>query len=448
MRLLQVQADGSFNLVNYVGESIPPYAILSHTWGADDDEVTFKDLRKNRGKVKPGYRKLSFCGKQAIDNGLKFFWIDTCCIDKSSSAELSEAINSMFQWYHKAARCYVYLSDVSTADLCQIDRSLKKSKWFTRGWTLQELLAPTSVEFFSYEGNRLGDRESLMLPITEVTGIPVEALQGISLSRFSVDARMSWLGTRETKREEDAAYCLLGIFDVSMSPIYGEGRSKAFHRLEREVRESVYVRSSSQNPFSEPPKRDHGSLHFSDNPGFVGRLDIPNPHSVYKDAAAHQSVHKNFSVTPRSANLVIPRKKRRIEPKMDVIGIYDNRVRKGRPSNNPADGILSYTRGLVDSNERTRLQQCSDSESHDGEFADKPRFPEKHSKNNIDASFSRQTTERLLSPVIPGGIVQDTTDVRHGLVTLNGFAKKSVFPSTELKDYVEGTATLFQYICS
>lgn len=256
-----------------MGEPLPQYAILSHTWGTDDEEITFRDLREGTGKDKLGYCKLSFCGRQAAKDGLQFFWIDTCCVDQSSSAELSEAINSMFQWYRKAARCYVYLSDVSTANIFQVDQSFKKSRWFTRGWTLQELLAPTSVEFFSSGGNRIGDRESLMLQINEVTGIPLEALQGNPLTQFGVDARFSWLGTRTTKREEDAAYCLLGIFDVSMPLIYGEGRRKAFYRLRKEINEYVNLQSSSHSPFKEHPKSNCTSPFVSENPGLIKRLE-------------------------------------------------------------------------------------------------------------------------------------------------------------------------------
>lgn len=99
MRLLKLREDGEFILVERAGRNIPPYAILSHTWGADEEEVSFKDLIEGRGKNKAGYRKLRFCGEQAAKDALHFFWVDTCCIDKSSSSELSEAINSMFRWY-------------------------------------------------------------------------------------------------------------------------------------------------------------------------------------------------------------------------------------------------------------------------------------------------------------------------------------------------------------
>ncbi|KAH7233782.1 uncharacterized protein BKA55DRAFT_580094 [Fusarium redolens] len=246
MRLLRVGNDGEFSLAEFVGDSIPPYTILSHTWGEDCEEVTFKDLVEGTGKSKLGYEKIRFCGKQSANDNLQFFWVDTCCIDKSSSAELLEAINSMFHWYHNAAKCYAYLSDVSISDSVRNTLSsqqtwktaFRHSRWFTRGWTLQELVAPTCVEFFSLEGERLGDKESMVQEIQEITGISIQALQGSPLSRFGVDERMSWARSRDTKREEDAAYSLLGIFGVHMPLIYGEGRRNAFIRLKREIQES------------------------------------------------------------------------------------------------------------------------------------------------------------------------------------------------------------------
>jgi len=230
MRLLQLENDGEFSLVEYFGEDIPRYAILSHTWGVDKDEVTFRDLTEGLGKSKAGYQKLVFCAKQATDDGLQFFWVDTCCIDKSSSAELSEAIQSLFRWYHNSAKCYVYLSDVTTSGFANNDHSFQQSRWFTRGWTLQELLAPTYVEFFSEGCDRLGDKGSLKIQIAGITGISVQALQGFPLYSFSVKERISWAGKRETKREEDRAYSLLGILDISMSARYGEGE-KSWDRL-------------------------------------------------------------------------------------------------------------------------------------------------------------------------------------------------------------------------
>jgi Heterokaryon incompatibility protein (HET) len=290
MRLLRLEDNGDFSLVEYVGSYIPRYAVLSHTWGADHEEVTFKDLTEGTGKNKAGYRKLAFCGKQAAKDGLQFFWVDTCCIDKSSSAELSEAINSMFRWYHDAIKCYVYLSDVSAGGSVGSDLSSQRtwkpdfqhSRWFTRGWTLQELLAPTSVDFFSAEGERLGDRISLLQKIHDTTGISIQALQGSLLSQFSVDERISWQERRETRREEDAAYSLLGIFDIHMPPIYGEGRKNAFVRLRKEIEQSLRDESSALLPAlsTEQPKRKRepfSTVPFSRDPDFVDRRDSSLP---------------------------------------------------------------------------------------------------------------------------------------------------------------------------
>ena len=246
MRLLKRNNTGEFSLTKDLvsdHEGIPRYAILSHTWGADTEEVSFKDLMDGTGISKSGYKKIWFCGEQARRDDLQYFWIDTCCIDKSSSTELQEAINSMFRWYRNATKCYVYLADVSRPALdadgkpSQLtwESSFRRSRWFTRGWTLQELIAPALVEFFSKEGEHLGNKASLERHIREVTGIPVKALRGSPLCEFSVTERMVWAENRETTRKEDKAYSLLGIFDIHMPLIYGEGREKAFKRLRGKI---------------------------------------------------------------------------------------------------------------------------------------------------------------------------------------------------------------------
>jgi ankyrin repeat protein len=250
MRLLQRSNTGEFSLTeDFIGSKpIPPYAILSHTW-ENGEEVTFRDMMDGTGKDKTGYNKIRFCGEQADRDGYRYFWVDTCAIDKSSSAELQEAINSMFRWYRNAEKCYVYLSDVhydsSDVHYGSSDRNdeclrrwkpaFKKSRWFTRGWTLQELIAPSSVEFFSKEGAYLGNKQSLEQTVHELTGIAVEALRGRPLSQFKKDERLSWAAKRQTTREEDNAYCLLGIFDIYMPLIYGEGRENALARLQEHV---------------------------------------------------------------------------------------------------------------------------------------------------------------------------------------------------------------------
>ena len=238
MRLLKCNDADGFILTEFSGNSIPSYAILSHTWRLDGGEVTFKDLVECTSKGKAGYNKIQFCAQQAARDGLQYFWVDTCCIDKSSSAELAEAINSMFHWYRRAAKCYAYLSDVSIPEhngrQFTWERAFRKSGWFTRGWILQELIAPVSVEFFSSAGIRLGDRTSLVRQIHEITGITPRALQGDPLRTFSVEERFSWAAERQTTREEDQAYCLLGIFGIYIPPIYGEG-DNAFAHLRTEI---------------------------------------------------------------------------------------------------------------------------------------------------------------------------------------------------------------------
>ena len=241
MRLLKHDVNGDFSLAEFLNDT-PKYAILSHTWGKE--EVTFKDLVEGTGKSKIGYNKIRFCARQAAEDSLQYFWVDTCCIDKSSSTELSEALNSMFRWYREAAKCYVYLSDVSfplidntTVDFTEAwEGQFRMSRWFTRGWTLQELIAPASVEFFSKEGKLLGDKVFLGKDICQITGIPTKAFQGSPLSGFSIVERMAWAKYRDTTRTEDGVYSLLGIFGVHLPLIYGEGREYSLWRLHEEIK--------------------------------------------------------------------------------------------------------------------------------------------------------------------------------------------------------------------
>ncbi|CAO2648147.1 Nn.00g090690.m01.CDS01 [Neocucurbitaria sp. VM-36] len=232
MRLLDAR---TLELKSIVGDA-PPYAILSHCW--DEEEVLFSDLADlERARMKKGFEKLEKTCEKAVKDSLDYVWIDTCCIDKSSSAELSEAINSMFTWYKNSEKCYAYLADV------EYPRAIPNSKWFTRAWTLQELLAPSSLqsgervgmEFFSRHWHSLGSKWALSNAITDITGVPKEYLEGKSLHTASISMRMSWAADRQATRAEDIAYSLLGIFDVNMPLLYGEGKLKAFRRLQEEI---------------------------------------------------------------------------------------------------------------------------------------------------------------------------------------------------------------------
>jgi Heterokaryon incompatibility protein (HET) len=264
MRLLMLNDHGSFSSKWFSEETAPPYAILSHTWGAgEDDEVTFKDINNGiSNNNKPGIQKLRFCAKQAKHDDLHYFWVDTCCIDKQDPNELTTAINSMFRWYQNASRCYVYLSDVSvrTQDGQFIhvtwESAFRNSRWFRRGWTLQELLAPKIVDFYSRDEVQLGDKSSLSQQISEITGIPIKALQGEALSKFSITERFSWVEQRQTTKAEDKAYCLLGLFQVFLPLIYGEGQSSAMRRLRKEIQELTSTEPEPSGNISQSLSRD------------------------------------------------------------------------------------------------------------------------------------------------------------------------------------------------
>jgi acyl carrier protein len=220
---------------------IPSYAILSHTWGVS--EISYQDIQKSwfAHKWKKSWTKIEGSCVQARKDGLEYVWVDTCSIDKTSSAELQESINSMYGWYGSASVCYAYLSDVPPGDLPTDPKSaFRNSRWFTRGWTLQEFLAPTSVKFFDSEWNLIGDKYQLRKVISEITGIaeefigssPFEVLK--AMQKASVAQKMSWAANRSTTRVEDKAYCLLGLFGINMPLLYGEG-DRAFLRLQEEI---------------------------------------------------------------------------------------------------------------------------------------------------------------------------------------------------------------------
>ncbi|KAM5354875.1 hypothetical protein ACJ41O_001521 [Fusarium nematophilum] len=237
MRLLKTSSPDSpsgLEIVDVNPSDIPQYAILSHTW--EDQEVIYTDMLDNTAFQKKGYEKIRYTCIQAVADGLEYCWIDTCCIDKRSSAELSEAINSMYEWYQKAETCYAYLPNCpGDVDPYDLDSEFANSRWFTRGWTLQELVAPLDLSFFGKDWVKIGEKTTLSKPLSVITGIDQDILTGeLPLQSASVAKRMSWAANRQTTRPEDLAYCLMGIFDVNMPMLYGEG-DKAFLRLQEEI---------------------------------------------------------------------------------------------------------------------------------------------------------------------------------------------------------------------
>ncbi|KAI4271488.1 MAG: hypothetical protein LQ337_005968 [Flavoplaca oasis] len=241
IRLLDAESQ---TLHDFKDEDRPPYAILSHRWAKDpSEEVVFNDmpqfqeLSSSRGwKKADSAAKLIGACQMVLETTIqddvrpKYLWIDTVCIKQDSQMELSTAINSMFRIYQEAHFCLVYLADYPTADV----QTIGQSDWFNRGWTLQELLAPTVVNFFDKNWKYLGDKKSLDKELARRTGIQSLYLQDIDFTA-SVSQRMSWMAGRTVTVPEDAAYCLLGIFGVNMPLIYGEGKERAFLRLQEEI---------------------------------------------------------------------------------------------------------------------------------------------------------------------------------------------------------------------
>lgn len=239
MRLLNTK---TYDLKEFFEDQIPEYVILSHRW--EENEVSYKEFRKGQNKHGPGYKKIiDFCAF-ARSRIREWVWVDTCCIDKRSSAELSEAINSMWRWYANARECYAYLADVPSLahGRDSVLGRLRLSGWFTRGWTLQELLAPPNFMFCNRDWEIVGSRDNLSGEVSAVTGIPERYLRRAEannmsayLAVVSVAERMSWASTRQCTRAEDRAYCLLGLFGVNMPLLYGEGAESAFRRLQLEI---------------------------------------------------------------------------------------------------------------------------------------------------------------------------------------------------------------------
>jgi hypothetical protein len=230
MRLINTS---SLLIEEFLQRMVPEYAILSHVW--QDEEVNLKDVQSGSASAKEGYAKIVNCCKKAADDGYQYCWIDTCCIDKTSSAELSEAINSMYQWYKSSSVCYVYLADFEAR---HSRHKFKSTRWFKRGWTLQELIAPTVVEFYDTNWDFYGTKISLQDDLMEATGIDQSVLRSGDPMKSTVVVRMAWDARRETTRIEDTAYCLMGLFGVNMPLLYGEGL-RAFRRLQEEIMRTI-----------------------------------------------------------------------------------------------------------------------------------------------------------------------------------------------------------------
>ena len=307
MRLINAE---TLQIEEFIGDrstsesNLPAYAILSHTWG--EGEVSykqFKHLTKNI-RLSKGYKKIESSCRQARKFDLRYVWVDTCCIDKSSSAELSEAINSMFRYYANAAVCFAYLADVDSRDGNEnsLRIQIRRSRWVTRGWTLQELIAPRTVCFFNKSWTRLGTKDSMDGLLQEVTGVDRLLLtHERPLANFSIACRMSWAAGRRTTRVEDLAYSLLGIFNINMPLLYGEGQ-KAFRRLQEEIMKE----SDDQSLFAWEPSPGHPSLWYNLSEGLGVLAEHPREFRLSEHFRAISTLSVPYSVTNRGIAIELP----------------------------------------------------------------------------------------------------------------------------------------------
>ncbi|KAK4499335.1 hypothetical protein PRZ48_009848 [Zasmidium cellare] len=296
-------------------DSERPYAILSHRWAVNSDhEIRFEEIGTGYARYKPGFSKVEGAARKAREYGFDWIWIDTCCIDKRNNNELAEAINSMFRWYRDAACCFAYLQDVGPGS----NKTLCDSEWFTRGWTLQELIAPKAMEFFDCEWTHLGSKTQLASDISQRTGIHIDVLldsknsedsknskdcndsmdhekpMNRKIDNYSIAQKMTWIAGRQTSKDEDMAYCLLGIFDINMAPIYGE-QKKALIRLQEEL-----IRTSD----------DHTIFAWSMDPSAETKLSglLALSHEHFKHCSGLRLLNRRegrmpFSITNRGLSI-------------------------------------------------------------------------------------------------------------------------------------------------
>ena len=308
------QVDHRTKVLEFCDDEVTKYAILSHRW-IDSTEIGYEDMvdlakmdrqRQDEIRRRPGYKKILNACKQAQRDGYQWMWADTCCIDKRSSAELSEAINSMYRWYENAGVCYAYFHDVDSSSFPteKDDKKYHKSngwpEWFSRGWTLQEMIAPRDVQFFNNNWQRIGDKKRLAGNLGRITGVPKHILaDGLERNRPCVAQIMSWAAGRTTTRVEDRAYSLMGLLEVNMPMLYGEGK-KAFHRLQLEI-----IRSSNDQSIfawgSMSSSMRIGSV-LADDPSFFedcGGIELQNYEEFMKKFPEQSSTNAdNFGVFP------------------------------------------------------------------------------------------------------------------------------------------------------
>ena len=319
------QVNRRTKVIEFHDDEATEYAILSHRW-IDSTEVDYEDMidlakmdrqEQNEIRDRPGYKKILDACKQAQTDGYEWMWVDgTCCIDKRSSAELSEAINSMYRWYGNARVCYAYLHDVDGSSFPtwngeKYPKSNGWPEWFSRGWTLQEMIAPRNLQFFNKDWQPIGNKKTLSGTLERITKVPEHILaDGLEGNRPCVAQIISWAVNRTTTRVEDRAYSLMGLLDVNMPMLYGEGK-KAFLRLQLEI-----IRSSNDQSIfawgSLSPGVRFGSI-LADDPSFFegcARTELQNYDKFMENFPELSSTNADhfgvFPITNRGIQIWMP----------------------------------------------------------------------------------------------------------------------------------------------
>ncbi|KAH7884085.1 heterokaryon incompatibility protein-domain-containing protein [Phlebopus sp. FC_14] len=409
MRLLETK---SRTLKEFRGCDVPHYAIFSHCW--QSVELSYQDMQRPDAETLHGYKKVLECCNKALSDGYQYVWMDTCCIDKTSSSELSEAVNSMYRWYKHATVCYVYLEDFRNRDM----REFRHCRWFTRGWTLQELIAPSSVIFFSKDWEEIGSKASLASVITVITGIPRGVLLGNQEEHVSIAQRMAWAARRQTTREEDRAYSLMGLFGISMPAIYGEG-NHAFTRLQLEIMRT----SNDQSIFAwkslKSPKNSTSGLLASSPEDFLDCISItrvdPTRFASFMKCFTRKRPKVDYTTTNHGIHITLPMKSTDNDCSLAILGCQNTRQAiQGNPSMKligihltPAGGEygpLQYTRVKLDT-----LVEIDEEEAKLGKY---------FKLRTIYVQEKDPSMFRTISAAIPGRNVLDVRIVR---LTEEGF---------------------------
>ncbi|KAH8668706.1 heterokaryon incompatibility protein-domain-containing protein [Xylariales sp. PMI_506] len=420
MRLLD---SATLELREFSDNEIPHYAILSHTWGPGEvsyDEMLNPDMSI---RSKQGYKKIEQFALLVLELGWKWLWVDTCCIRKDSSAELSEAINSMYRWYKNARRCYVHLEDLDSNAWVKTQNkqgALQSCRWLTRGWTLQELIAPSDCHFYSNDWKFLFTKTEWVLQLSMMLGIAQEVLLTCDPSSASVAQRMSWAARRKTTRSEDMAYCLLGVFDVNMPMLYGEGGEKAFIRLQEEIMRTSDDHSLFVWRSEEPSSSSYTGLLARSPRNFIASRNIAAVDTLQDDrpfSSTNKGIFLRLNLMPHHRNIEEPDvyvallNCRDPGPEGEPVGIYLKRL--GHNQYARVDSHLIFNAIEMHLGDLPGASSAEPSQEETGQTFH-------HDESLIDSPMSPKVSHPLTN-IKPTNVIANSTGARSLAARLQGY---------------------------